>query len=433
MMENPDDAEQTRALTNSLFLTQQSNNEELERLERQADEEQNAEEAFEPQKIPGVSQNRDHRHSMLMQGGLDESFRKTTLAEAKRTSLLINEAILGGLSADRYSRISVLSASGPGSTLLTDTLLQKWTDQRDRMQEPALVPLASAEVQLYGPSHSISRPIGRLTANAFLTEAQPILFTRHGRIQSPAKAGKMGPLFGDDLRRPSVDVISCAFEFSDHAKPASALNLYVYTYHGICNGEAPLLCQDLPIKTFLEALQACEGTAHHFPLFRIEPKNQDLMTPADNEATRRVQGSINHTVQSRYQFAEDMAREVQTDLSSFTEKMASAVSSPTSDRKSEGASASVEMFKSFRIGYDDRCCSVLPAALRKYNIHADWRHYSLYIVYGDQERCVGLQEKPLGLFKDLDREGKRPMFMLRKLVHPLLSAVVDQGMPAGDV
>jgi protein STE50 len=54
--------------------------------------------------------------------------------------------------------------------------------------------------------------------------------------------------------------------------------------------------------------------------------------------------------------------------------------------------------------------------LRKYNIHADWRQYALYIVYGDQERAVGMDEKPLALFKDLDREGKKPMFMLRKLV-----------------
>lgn len=52
--------------------------------------------------------------------------------------------------------------------------------------------------------------------------------------------------------------------------------------------------------------------------------------------------------------------------------------------------------------------------MRKYNIQADWRQYALYIVYGDQERAVGMEEKPLALFKDLDREGRKPMFMLRK-------------------
>ena len=80
---------------------------------------------------------------------------------------------------------------------------------------------------------------------------------------------------------------------------------------------------------------------------------------------------------------------------------------------------SVEIFKSFRVGLDDPCHKVLPAALRKYNIQADWRQYALYIVYGDQERAVGMDEKPLALFKDLDREGKKPMFMLRKLAGSL--------------
>lgn len=79
------------------------------------------------------------------------------------------------------------------------------------------------------------------------------------------------------------------------------------------------------------------------------------------------------------------------------------------------AAPSVEIFKSFRVGLEDPCYKVLPAALRKYNIQADWRQYALYIVYGDQERAVGMDEKPLALFKDLDREGKKPMFMLRRL------------------
>ncbi|KAN0067375.1 hypothetical protein V8E54_014465 [Elaphomyces granulatus] len=75
---------------------------------------------------------------------------------------------------------------------------------------------------------------------------------------------------------------------------------------------------------------------------------------------------------------------------------------------------SVEIFKSFRVSMDDPCYKVLPAALKKYNINADWRHYALYIVYGDQERCLGLDERPLILFKQLDKEGRKPMFMLRK-------------------
>ncbi|KAI1261222.1 hypothetical protein F5Y18DRAFT_212221 [Xylariaceae sp. FL1019] len=77
-------------------------------------------------------------------------------------------------------------------------------------------------------------------------------------------------------------------------------------------------------------------------------------------------------------------------------------------------SSSVEIFKSFRVSMDDPCYKVLPAALKKYQINAPWDQYALYIVYGDQERCLGLEEKPLILFKQLDKEGKKPMFMLRK-------------------
>ncbi|KAF8533335.1 hypothetical protein BDD12DRAFT_761662 [Trichophaea hybrida] len=73
-----------------------------------------------------------------------------------------------------------------------------------------------------------------------------------------------------------------------------------------------------------------------------------------------------------------------------------------------------DIFKSFRVSMEDPCRKVLPAALKRYNIQADWRQYALYIVHGDQERCLGLEERPLILFKQLDREGRKPMFMLRR-------------------
>ena len=86
---------------------------------------------------------------------------------------------------------------------------------------------------------------------------------------------------------------------------------------------------------------------------------------------------------------------------------------------SSGGGPSVEIFKSFRVSMEDPCEKVLPAALKKYNIQADWRQYALYIVYGDQERCLGLKEKPLILFKQLDKEGRKPMFMLRRHAAPM--------------
>jgi hypothetical protein len=79
------------------------------------------------------------------------------------------------------------------------------------------------------------------------------------------------------------------------------------------------------------------------------------------------------------------------------------------------SSTSVEIFKSFRVSMEDRTYRVLPAALKKYNINAPWEQYALYIIYGDNERCLGMDEKPLVLFKHLDKAGKKPMLMLRKI------------------
>ncbi|KAI1005738.1 Mitogen-activated protein kinase adapter protein [Podosphaera aphanis] len=94
------------------------------------------------------------------------------------------------------------------------------------------------------------------------------------------------------------------------------------------------------------------------------------------------------------------------------------------DNSSSGGS--VEIFKSFRVSMDDPCYKVLPAALKKYNINAPWEQYALFIVYGDNERCLDMDEKPLILFKQLDKEGKKPMFMLRKIT-PSTESQADTG------
>jgi protein STE50 len=71
--------------------------------------------------------------------------------------------------------------------------------------------------------------------------------------------------------------------------------------------------------------------------------------------------------------------------------------------------------RSFRVPPDEPCHRILQAVLRKYDPNADPRHYALYIVYGDQERCVEMDERPVALLRDLDQSGFNPMFHLRKL------------------
>ncbi|CZR54022.1 uncharacterized protein PAC_03905 [Phialocephala subalpina] len=93
----------------------------------------------------------------------------------------------------------------------------------------------------------------------------------------------------------------------------------------------------------------------------------------------------------------------------------------------------VEIFKSFRVTMDDKTFKVLPAAMKKYNINAPFEDYSLYVVYGDQERRLDLDEQPLAIFKELDRKGLRPMFMLRKTVVEIGKVVAVEASTAAEL
>ncbi|KAK3902573.1 hypothetical protein C8A05DRAFT_33716 [Staphylotrichum tortipilum] len=90
-----------------------------------------------------------------------------------------------------------------------------------------------------------------------------------------------------------------------------------------------------------------------------------------------------------------------------------------------------EIFKSLRVSMDDPCYKVLPAALMKYQINRPWDQYGLYLVYGNEERRLGLDEKPLILFKQLDKEGKKPMFKLRKMNNAPADGSADAPGSAG--
>lgn len=64
---------------------------------------------------------------------------------------------------------------------------------------------------------------------------------------------------------------------------------------------------------------------------------------------------------------------------------------------------------------EDPCYKVLPAALKKYKINDDWRLYALFICYGNTERCLAYDEKPLLLFQKLKESNDNPVFMLRHI------------------
>lgn len=89
------------------------------------------------------------------------------------------------------------------------------------------------------------------------------------------------------------------------------------------------------------------------------------------------------------------------------------------DRASTTGSRSdvTDSFVGFRVTLDDPCYKVLPEALKKYNIDDDWRQYKLFICYGDQERCLEHDEKPLHWFQKLKEEKLNPVFRLRHIRH----------------
>ncbi|ORX34205.1 hypothetical protein BD324DRAFT_637089 [Kockovaella imperatae] len=91
------------------------------------------------------------------------------------------------------------------------------------------------------------------------------------------------------------------------------------------------------------------------------------------------------------------------------------VSAPDSTDKSKAKDAARSAAKSFRVTLDDPCWRVLPAALRKYRINDDWKMYALFICFGNTERCLSYDEKPLMLFQKLKEGGQKPVFMLRHM------------------
>ncbi|GAA5909316.1 hypothetical protein JCM8208_005642 [Rhodotorula glutinis] len=105
--------------------------------------------------------------------------------------------------------------------------------------------------------------------------------------------------------------------------------------------------------------------------------------------------------------------------SSLSTLSPSASTSRTREGSSTSTSASTSAadnpYRSFRVTVEDPCYKVLPAALKKYKINDDWRLYALFICYGNTERCLAYDEKPLLLFQKLKESNDNPVFMLRHI------------------
>ncbi|KAM0751989.1 RA-domain-containing protein [Meredithblackwellia eburnea MCA 4105] len=93
----------------------------------------------------------------------------------------------------------------------------------------------------------------------------------------------------------------------------------------------------------------------------------------------------------------------------------SAAAGGTSSGSGQDSKQADNPYRSFRVTLEDPCWKVLPAALKKYKINDDWRMYALFICYGNTERCLSYDEKPLMLFQRLKENNSNPVFMLRHI------------------
>ncbi|KAH3899570.1 related to Protein STE50 [Saccharomycodes ludwigii] len=76
---------------------------------------------------------------------------------------------------------------------------------------------------------------------------------------------------------------------------------------------------------------------------------------------------------------------------------------------------SIEPLKQLRASKEDSCEKVLRHAMKKHNLDdQDWRDYVLIICYGDKERILHADEKPVTIFKSLKQQGLHPAIMLRQ-------------------
>ncbi|GMM38615.1 Ste50 protein [Saccharomycopsis crataegensis] len=108
---------------------------------------------------------------------------------------------------------------------------------------------------------------------------------------------------------------------------------------------------------------------------------------------------------------------------------------PLSGVSSTPTGVRTEPLKQLKAKYDDPCYKVLQKAMIKHKINnVDWRNYVLVICYGDKERILGPEEKPVKVFKELqDKGGQHPSFMIRQLeaASPSSDRFDDDGNTSG--
>jgi protein STE50 len=77
-----------------------------------------------------------------------------------------------------------------------------------------------------------------------------------------------------------------------------------------------------------------------------------------------------------------------------------------------------------RASIDNPCHKILSIVLKDYGVYGNTSQYNLRIIYWDKhrdhEKALEDLDRPQRIFKQLEKEGKKPMFTLRNQMLPVL-------------
>ena len=230
-----------------------------------------------------------------------------------------------------------------------------------------------------------------------------------------------------ETKRTSVLLNQCLFEGDHSFEPIMRKSLWPLDRH------QSLLHSDYLLRRWTEQIDVVPRHEHDL---NLQPAQEQLLfepTPKSYlSSSSEPDSKVNVEIQTRPEPSEANIAPAQTSLVIDESQVPSVVTDgPLDDPISQTLlllsvpDNKIPPLKSIRAGIDDPCYKILPYAVRKHaatllskGCPLDWRHYALYIVFGDQERALGLDEKPLAIFRDLDRAGKNPVFMFRKIPQP---------------
>lgn len=160
----------------------------------------------------------------------------------------------------------------------------------------------------------------------------------------------------------------------------------------------------------------------------VKASNAGTRTPAQHQtpyATQAPQAPHDYFDGPHHQQQQDYGHThlgAPTPMPSVSRKNSTLSAKPTVSRSTSSNLNDVqtnaigsEPLKQLRASKEDSCERILKNAMKRHNLaDHDWRQYVLVICYGDQERILDLEEKPVLIFKNLKQQGLHPAIMLRR-------------------